>query len=429
MKLITEQNKTFRRYAWQTLLGFSIMYAFLYTGRLNFGLAIPIITKELGWSTSMTGLINSVLFWTYGLGHLINGRLSEVIGVKRFIMAGILLSVFTNWTLSFFNNPIAIAVLWGFNGYFQSMVWSPGMSLLSKWWPKKERGFAAGFATGFSGVGKIIAWFAVIAAVSMMPSWGWRATFRLPVTSLLIISFFYWYFVKEKPSDVGLQDYNMEDPEEKRVEEKYFFLIKEKGVLYPYRLLFGQLIFDVWCFIIAFANLCSYGLLTWIPLYYVNVMNIPVKNGIVDSVVLPAGMAIGSFLAPWATDKIFKANRTPVVIICGLATAMTVFIFPYMKNKISATFILFLAGLFVYGINGVVWAFAVDVGSRVLAGTAAGILEWAAYMGAALQNMIFGYVLDKTGEWKILFTTVMVLCIIVTILAIITKRYACHKLP
>ncbi len=80
---------------------------------------------------------------------------------------------------------------------------------------------------------------------------------------------------------------------------------------------------------------------------------------------------------------------------------------------------MFWVGFFVYGINGVIWAYSMDVGSRALAGTAAGILEWSAYMGAALQAMIFGYVLDKTCNWMILFATIAILCIIVVILAII----------
>lgn len=123
----------FRKYAWRAVIGFSLVYCLLYSGRLNLSSAIPLMVKEMGWTTAQLGVLSSVFFWTYGVGQLMNGRLSEMFGVNRFIVSAVLLSAFANIVIGFQSSLIVITILWAFNGYFQSMAWAPGMALLSRW--------------------------------------------------------------------------------------------------------------------------------------------------------------------------------------------------------------------------------------------------------------------------------------------------------
>jgi energy-converting hydrogenase Eha subunit B len=87
----------------------------------------------------------------------------------------------------------------------------------------------------------------------------------------------------------------------------------------------------------------------------------------------------------------------------------------------SAGTLLAACGFFIYGVNSLVWAFATDIGGRVFAGTAAGILDWAAYMAAAMQSMFFGSILDSTGNWNVVMLTVAGACLSMVVLALIAK--------
>jgi len=417
-----EQYKKFVTYGWITLLAFSILYAFIYNGRLNMGLALPMMEKTFGWNKAQAGVLASVLFWAYGFGHLFNGRLSEIFGVKKFITAGVLLSVAVNLIISFQTTLIAIAILWALNGYFQSMAWSPGMALLARWWPSKDRGFATGFANGFSGVAQVVVWFSVLASVAWAPQWGWAAAFRIPLVTMVIVAVLFAVIAKGSPKDVGLKDYEEANQEAKVLEDQRLKELREKGKLYPYLALFKDWRFVMWCFIVAISSIARYGLLTWIPTYYVEVLNMKVKTGIFASVVLPIGMAIGTFLVPWWTDKFSKGNRLPAVIICSIVSALSVFIFPFVSNLVLAAIGLFIAGFFVYAINGVVWAYSTDVGTRAFSGTAAGVLDWAAYMGAAVQAIIFGGILNATKNWYIVFFSISAICVIMLALAVIANK-------
>lgn len=414
-----EEYALFRKHAIIVLLGFSILYCALYSGRLNMGLAIPVMIEEMGWTKEELGILTGILFWTYGMGHLFNGRLGEIFGINRFIVAGVILSAAANIFISFQFSLIIIAIAWGFNGYFQSMLWSPGMALIAKWWPGKNRGFATGFCNAFSGFGSVFAWIGVYFAFTVAPGMGWRAAFTIPMIGMLIFVVIYKIIVKQSPAQIGLKEYQ-EEEERAAYEEELKRIVEEKGKIYPYIHLLKQWQFIMWCLIVAGSNMARYGLLTWIPTYYVDVMGVDVKQGIIGTVLLPLGMALGTFIVPWATDKYCSTNRLPAVIICAAVSAITVFIFPSLTSMGSAAALLFLAGFFIYAINGVVWAYATDVGGRVFGGTATGILDCAAYLGASVQAVLFGGVLTRTGNWNFVFACITGICIFIIVCALVS---------
>ena len=198
-----EQYRVFNKNAWKVLLAFSILYCFLYCGRQNLSFAMPMMMSEEGWTALQLGVLSSVQFWTYAIGHLINGRLGEIVGINKLIIIGMFLSAFMNFLIGFQSSLLLIIILWGLNGYVQSMLWSPGMALIANWWPGTKRGFATGFANAFSGLGSVVTAFVVTASVSLMPHMGWRSGFIGASIAMIIVLVIYPFFAKEKPSKVG----------------------------------------------------------------------------------------------------------------------------------------------------------------------------------------------------------------------------------
>lgn len=414
-----EQYKKFKKYSWIVLLAFSILYCFLYCGRQNLSYAMPAMMEEEGWTALQLGVLSSVQFWTYGLGHLVNGRLGEIFGVNRFIVAGMILSAAMNILIGFQSSLIFITVLWGFNGFFQSMLWSPGMALLANWWPGAQRGFATGFANAFSGLGSVATAFAVSLSLMLFSGLGWGGGFIGPACVMIVVVIIYPFFAKEKPAKVGLPEYVDPDAAREEQDEELLAMVKEKGKFYPYIHLFKQWRFDLWIIIIACSSICRYGLLTWIPTYFVEVFETDIEEGIIGSVVLPLGMAAGALIIPWISDKVWSQNRLPWVIISAAAAAVIVFVFMGVGPGLSASMLLFFAGFFIYGINSLVWAFATDVGGRAFGGTATGILDCAAYIGASVQAIYFGSVLTNTGNWTLVFTCIVGVAVVMIVAAII----------
>ena len=413
------EYKKFRLNAWVYLLLFSLLYCAHYCTRLNFSNAKVVMDL----SKEEIGIITSSLFWCYGIGHLVNGRLGEIVGVRRFITLSVVLSAATNILMGFQSSVLIMAILWGFNGFFQSMAWSPGVSSLTAWWPSDRRGFATGFANAFSGFGEVAAKCMVLLGFAILPALGWRSAFFVPAALPLIVLVIYLIFAKSGPKSIGLKDYEEDDVRAEK-ESEMTAIVKEKGVLYPYVHLLKNKLFLVWVFVVFSSGLARYGLATWIP-DYLKEKGLGITSSILTSIVLPIGMGIGTLIIPTLTDKFCPNNRLLAGVVSGFAAAACIVGFMLLKPQgiqlALMLVLLFFAGFFIYAINGVVWTFAADVGGRVFASTAAGILDFAAYMGAAIQSMLFGFILGD-GNWNILFISVSAFCFVIAIVSLVCSK-------
>lgn len=406
--------KRFRSYAWRYLMLFSVLYCFLYCTRLNLSNAGAVMMEGLGWSKSDFGILTGALFWTYGIGQFVNGRLSEIVGPAKFVVASVVLSVAANVLFSFQTSIVVMAILWGLNGYFQSMAWTPGVAILTKWWPGPTRGFATGLAHAFSGFGQVAAILSVAFAFKVFPNLGWRSAFIVPAAFPVVALVAYLIWARTSPTQIGLAEYVEDDPARARIEEEMHTLVAQKGKLYPYKYVLSNRQFMVWVAIAFITGLARYGLVTWIPLYFIDKFNISVTSGLLGSLSLPVGMGIGTLVVPWMTDKWCPNNRLPAVISSAFIGAVSIGGFllldPTMGWQMACVqVLLFIAGFCIYAINGTAWAYATDIGGRVFSATSSGLLNFSAYMGAAAQSFVYGFLLEKIG-WMSVFASLAVLC-------------------
>lgn len=410
----------FKEYAWKMLISFGLTYMFFYNGRQNINLVLTQMAEGLGSTTAAMGVVSSALFWCYAMGQLINGRLGAYFGYKKFMMVGVAGSALLNVVISFQHSIPAIALLWGLNGFCQSMVWANGVGVLNKWWPKKERGFASGLATAFSGVAQVVTYMTILLCMELNPEWGWRAAFRFPMIPMVLMLFVFAALFKTKPEDIGLKPFEEEDQEAAARDAALSAELDRKGYLYPYKVLFSEPKVIVFCFISAIAGVGRYGLLTWVPTYFMESMGLSIKAGIFSSILLPIGQACAMFVFPLITDRVFKGKREPMLALASVVTFFGMICFPFIHSQTPASIMLFVVG--VSGmVTGVIWAVAGDMGGRVFASTVVGILDWAVYMGAALQASVFGFVKDAFG-WPAVFVTIGCLYIIMLILTLAARN-------
>ena len=420
------EYKIFKRYAWIYLIMFSLLYCFLYCTRLNIGSATPYLVED-GWAESTIGILTGTLFWTYGIGQLVNGRLSELVGPSRFIIAAVVLSAAANILVATqdANSIVMLAVIWGANGFFQSMGWTPGLAVLTRWWPGKSRGFATGFTNAFSGFGQVAASCAVLAAYTWAPQLGWKAGFLIPPCFSMVVLIVYLLCAKTSPSQVGLRNYKEEDPEKVEQERQMQIIVQNKGILYPYKYIMSNKVFLIWIVIAFSTGLARYGLSTWIPLYF-SQQGFSAVASVASSMILPIGMGIGTLVVPWLTDRFCPTERLPAAIlsaIIGAVTTIIIFVLDAseLPQLILVEVMLFISGFCIYAINGIVFTYAADIGGRVFSGTCSGILNFSAYLGAAVQSVVYGFVLDN-GGWAIVFVSIAAFNILIAVLGMVGSR-------
>ena len=415
-----EQFKKFKKYAWLMLLSFGFTYLFFYNGRQNINLVLPLMKEEFQSDLGTLGVVSSALFWCYAFGQLVSGRLGSYFGYKKLMIFGVVASAVLNVFISFQQDLWVVAILWGLNGFCQAMVWSNGVGVINKWWPKEKRGFASGLATAFSGVAQAVTYLTINWCLILNPEWTWRAGFRFPILPMVLILIPFILFFKEKPENIGLKPFEEKDKSldttDAAMEEK----IAKKGFFYPYKLLFSEPKVWVFCLISAIAGIGRYGLLTWIPTYFTESLGLTLKDDMFTYIVLPLGQACAMFVFPFITDKIFKGKREPMLILASVVAFVGMICFPFFTTQTPATIMLFVVGVFSM-VTGVIWAIAGDMGGRALSSTVVGVLDWAVYMGAAIQASVFGFV-QQTFGWPAIFITIGCLYIVLLVLTLLARK-------
>ncbi len=404
--------KKFCKHAWLMLISFGLTYLFFYNGRQNINLVMPLMKEYFKSDLGTIGVVSSALFWCYAFGQLVSGRLGSYFGYKKLMIFGVIASAVLNVTISFQSDLWVIALLWGLNGFCQAMVWSNGLGVVNNWWPKKKRGFATGLATAFTGLAQAVTYLSVSWCLVLNPEWSWRAGFRYPIIPMVVVLFAFIFFFKESPTDIGLPPFD-EQGDTVPCEQKTSFLA-------PYLLLFREPKLWVFCLISAIAGVGRYGLLTWIPTYFSEQLGFSLKNDMFTYIVLPLGQACAMFVFPFITDKVFKGKREPMLIVAAVVACLGLVSFPLFKTQLPATIMLFVVGVFSM-VTGVIWAIAGDMGGRALSSTVVGILDWAVYMGAAIQASVFGFVQQRFG-WSSIFIIIGCLYVILLILTLLAGK-------
>ncbi|MBR4864151.1 MAG: MFS transporter [Oscillospiraceae bacterium] len=421
-----EDFSRFKKFAWLTLLSFGFMYLFFYNGRQNINLVLPLMKEAFQSDLGTLGVVSSALFWCYAFGQLVSGRLGSYFGYKKLMVFGVISSAILNIAISFQQNLWVIAVLWGLNGFCQAMVWSNGLGVINNWWPKDKRGFASGLTTAFSGVAQAVTYLTVNLCLVLNPEWTWRAGFRLPMVPMLVVLVAFLLFFAEKPERKGLAPFKEEGSQETETDSAMEEELAKKGFFYPYKLLFSEPRVLLFCLISAIAGIGRYGLLTWIPTYFTEELGLTLKDDMFTYIVLPLGQACAMFVFPFLTDKVFKGKREPMLVLASVVAFCGLMLFPLFKSQWPATVMLFVVGVFSM-VTGVIWAIAGDMGGRALSATVIGILDWAVYMGAAIQASAFGFVQEKFG-WSAIFVTIGCLYIILLVLALVARKVKCKKI-
>ncbi|MEE9241215.1 MAG: MFS transporter [bacterium] len=119
----------------------------------------------------------------------------------------------------------------------------------------------------------------------------------------------------------------------------------------------------------------------------------------------PLGYMFAPIAGGFMSDKLFKSNRSIVIVIGGVLSAAAVFGIAVAPAKsIPLAVFLLLIGGFTVNMSPI-QALAVDLAGRRLAGTASGVLDAHGYIYGAVQAVFFGWLsLAVPNGWFWVFT-------------------------
>ncbi len=414
-------EQRFDHYKWITLISFALMYNFVYLGRFNVNNNMDNFVADAGMNGTQAHILSVSVFISYAAGSVINGYLADRYGSKRLVICGGLGTILMNGLISLETQWGLLLGTWIVNGLFQSMIWVGGISMLSQWWAEGYRGKGVGIANFFSGISHVTAYLLPILIVSLWPDIGWRTGMVIPMGVLLIFVIVFAFVAVEKPQDKKLPAYAVHSQNHQKREETLRKRAEEGKTPWLYFLQLRK--FWWWCAIALLSSICRYGLLNWIPVYYQQENGEEILSETFSNLMLPVGMAFGTLVITWVAGTKLFDNKGIIVTAMAALCGTLVITFPMLENTQSVLVGIFFMGFALYGINGILWVHAIDQGCRVFAGSAAGIFNGFAYLGAFLETVLFPAVLQLFDDnYLVIFVCMEILCIFMVICGIVVSK-------
>ena len=118
--------------------------------------------------------------------------------------------------------------------------------------------------------------------------------------------------------------------------------------------------------------------------------------------------ALGDWVGGVVTDRLLKKtgnlnqSRSAMVAVCNLLAIASLLPMFLLHDSTVAYICLSFAFFFAEMTIGPMWAIPMDVAPRY-AGTASGLMNTGSALAAIVSPVVGGWIIDKTGNWDLMF--------------------------
>lgn len=386
---VDNDRERFRRVRMATFISATLGYAIYYVCRLSMNIVRKPIVDDGVFSETQLGIIGSCLFFVYAVGKMANGFLADRCNARRFLATGLLLTAIVNLVLGMTEMFWVFALLWGMNGWFQSMGAPACVVSLNRWYTSKDRGTYYGFWSASHNLGEAITFI----TIAMLVSWaGWRYGMLgagvIGLCGLAIVLI----FMRDTPQSLGFPSPEpvKASTKDKGDEANPDFNRAQKAVLRNPA---------IWCLALAsaFMYISRYAVNSW-GVFYLEAQKgySTLDASLIISISSVCGI-VGTVASGLISDRLFNGSRNVPALVFGLmnVTALCLFLLvPGEHFWLDATAMVLFGlgiGVLICFLGGLM---AVDIAPRAAAGAALGVVGIASYIGAGLQDVMNGILIE-----------------------------------
>ena len=391
-------ESTYKSLRSRTFWGATIAYSLYYVCRMSINVVKQPLIDEGVLTAGELGLIGSALLFVYAVGKFLNGFIADYCNIRRFMATGLFISALANLilgVLGLFKLPAFLifavfALLWGINGWVQSMGSAPGVISLSRWFPQSKRGSYYSLFSTSPYIGEFISYNVLALVVGWL---GWQSGFIVAAAAGLIGSAVILLFVSDTPESKGLPSVYELSGEEMKKEDKMPTRELQKLVIkHP----------GIWIIALssAFIYITKYAIAGWGVLFLQKARNFSLEDATQIIAFSAAFGVVGTVLAGWLSDRVFKGDRVKPAILSGMLSfiALALFLFTeggFLMNIFYVSLFSLAVGVLYCIVAGLM---AVDIVPRKATGAALGVVGISSYVAAGLQDITSGYLIQYNTE-------------------------------
>ena len=382
----------------RTFWGVTVAYSLYYVCRMSLSVVKQPLIDEGVLTAGQLGVIGSALLFVYAVGKFLNGFIADYCNIRRFMFTGLAVSAAINLLmgiLGIVNGYTAIplsvifilfAVMWGLNGWMQSMGSPPGVISLSRWFPQSRRGTFYSIFSASPYLGEFISF---ILTGLIVGAFGWQWGFVVAAAAggagaLLIL-----LTVSDTPESQGLPSIQQLSGESVKPVDKMPTRELQKMIFrHP----------GIWVIALssAFIYITKYAIAGWGVLFLQKERAFSLEQATQIIAFSAVFGVVGTVLAGWLSDRVFRSDRIRPAVLSGAVSfvALALFLFAgggYVMNVLYVSVFSLSIGVLYCIVAGLM---AVDIVPRKATGAALGIVGISSYVAAGLQDITSGYLIQ-----------------------------------
>lgn len=406
------------------LLGVFLGYAAFYIVRNNFALSTPYLQQVLELSKSQIGSLTGSMLIAYGISKGVMSSIADKCSPRKFMVFGLLMCALMNILMGFAGSLTAFLILIVLNGFFQGFGVGPSFITIAKWYPKSKRGTIGAIWNVSHNIGGGIIAPIVAAAFFFLSQEHWRiASYTVPACVAILIAVVIYFLIKESPEREGLpatseitgeQNDKNDTTEQAKAAEGlsagqifYKYVFKNKNAWFI-------------SLVDTFVYLIRFGILTWIPIYLLQVKGFSKAEMAIAFLVFEWAAIPSTLFAGYISDKLFKGYRMPPAIISLLIIIFCIFGYWQSTTLTAVTIFAAIIGCLIYIPQFLASVQTMEIVPPFAVGSAVGLRGFMSYIvGASGGTSLYGLIVDRVG-WDGGFYLLLggaVLCIVFCILA------------
>lgn len=389
-KYLSIRNRTF----W----GVTVAYSLYYVCRMSLSVVKQPLIDEGVLTAGQLGVIGSALLFVYAVGKFMNGFIADYCNIRRFMFTGLAISAGINLLMgilgivdSMVALPLSVifilfTLLWGVNGWMQSMGSPPGVISLSRWFPQSKRGTFYSIFSASPYLGEFISF---ILTGLIVGAFGWQWGFVVAAAAGGAGAVLILLTVSDTPESQGLPSIQQLSGESVRPIDKMPTRELQKKIFkHP----------GIWVIALssAFIYITKYAIAGWGVLFLQKERAFSLEQATQIIAFSAVFGVLGTVLAGWLSDRVFNSDRIRPAILSGAVSfvSLALFLFAgggYMMNILYVSVFSLSIGVLYCIVAGLM---AVDIVPRKATGAALGIVGISSYIAAGLQDITSGYLIQ-----------------------------------
>jgi MFS family permease len=367
----------------------------LYVDRVNLSTAAGPIQADLGLSNLQLGVAFSAFAYSYLICQIFGGVIADKFGPRITLIGCVAI-----WVIS----TVATGLIGGLASLFAARLVlgiGEGATLpaqaraIANWTPADRRGIMQGITHSFSRLGNAVTPPFVALLITLT---SWRMSFFILAGLTAVWLVFWMLFFRDNPRD----DPRITPAEMDRLPDRGLIAATRPPAI-PWKALFarvGPTAAVYFCY-----GWTGWLYFTWLPIFFLHGYNLNIRSSaLFSSGVFFAGV-VGDGMGGFVSDMILRRTgrlflaRSVLIALVFLASAACLTPVLIGTDLLTITLSLSAAFFFIEMSIAPIWAVAIDI-APVYAATSSAIINAGSAVAGILSPMLFGLIIDRTGNWS-----------------------------